>query len=519
MSAIALLIPGQMTAGSATGEAKPAGGVPGAQAQGMGALFQLLLNGSATAGQAVPQGMTALPVTTEGSPPVPRTIPAGLLPEAMPQGAATPEIPGLPGQPADAITLPANLLAFAAPQVQESAQTAIAATPQPAAPVPTSPAVDAAPVLATPQPAVPRQAVAPATPTANAAVDAPEAPAEVTVLATKPAKGTSLAPAASDDSATSNGPAPEAGAQPSPDAPAQLIALPMPVALQPVDTPAQPVLAAGVQPVAARQAQPQAAAPAGDEDAADATPEGGGSKPVNSTFADALGKTAQPQRLEMPGAVSAPTTVSTGNTGSEATSAPATRTADSQAETKASASSQPAADRPVDVAAANATHALSHPTMEKVQAAQQHTANDNSNAVRETPAGQVSVQLAHAVRTGESRIDVALTPAELGRVEIRLEISRDGSASAHIVAERADTLDLLKRDASTLERVLQDSGLRADSSSLSFNLRGEGQRNQNQQNGPFASAPYAQPVVADEDQPVIQRRYAWQSDSGLDISV
>jgi chemotaxis protein MotD len=45
------------------------------------------------------------------------------------------------------------------------------------------------------------------------------------------------------------------------------------------------------------------------------------------------------------------------------------------------------------------------------------------------------------------------------------------------VVERAETLDLLRRDAATLERALQGAGLRADDSGLQFSLRDQsGQR-------------------------------------------
>ena len=40
--------------------------------------------------------------------------------------------------------------------------------------------------------------------------------------------------------------------------------------------------------------------------------------------------------------------------------------------------------------------------------------------------------------------------------------------------ERSETLDLLQRDARSLERALNDAGLKADSGSLEFNLRGDG---------------------------------------------
>ena len=56
-----------------------------------------------------------------------------------------------------------------------------------------------------------------------------------------------------------------------------------------------------------------------------------------------------------------------------------------------------------------------------------------------------------------------------------MEVNHDGMVSAVITADRADTLDMLARDAKSLERALADAGLKTDSGNLQFNLRGEGQ--------------------------------------------
>src|SRR3546814_9399756 len=73
-----------------------------------------------------------------------------------------------------------------------------------------------------------------------------------------------------------------------------------------------------------------------------------------------------------------------------------------------------------------------------------------------------------------------LHPAELGRIEVKLENASDGTLRAVISAERTETLDLLQRDARGLERALQEAGVKTDSGSLSFNLRGQGQNHEQQ---------------------------------------
>lgn len=84
---------------------------------------------------------------------------------------------------------------------------------------------------------------------------------------------------------------------------------------------------------------------------------------------------------------------------------------------------------------------------------------------------QISVQVQRAIGNGADRINIQLKPAELGRIEVKLEVAHDGKFNAVIAAERSDTLDLLKQDAKSLQQSLQQAGLNADSSSLSFTLQ------------------------------------------------
>jgi flagellar hook-length control protein FliK len=84
---------------------------------------------------------------------------------------------------------------------------------------------------------------------------------------------------------------------------------------------------------------------------------------------------------------------------------------------------------------------------------------------------QVAVQIRKAVSGGNDRISIRLHPAELGRLQVKLEVADDGHVRALITAERAETLDLMQRDLRGLERALQDAGLKTDSSSLSFTLQ------------------------------------------------
>ncbi|MEI8394389.1 MAG: flagellar hook-length control protein FliK [Rhodospirillaceae bacterium] len=93
---------------------------------------------------------------------------------------------------------------------------------------------------------------------------------------------------------------------------------------------------------------------------------------------------------------------------------------------------------------------------------------------------QVSVQLQRGVKDGSGSISMQLRPEELGRIDVRLDIGKDGAVNAMITADRPLTLDLLQRDSKALERALQDAGLQTSAGSLNFGLRGEGGQNFNQ---------------------------------------
>jgi hypothetical protein len=87
------------------------------------------------------------------------------------------------------------------------------------------------------------------------------------------------------------------------------------------------------------------------------------------------------------------------------------------------------------------------------------------------PIAGLAVEIATRAAEGKRRFEVRLDPPELGRIDVRLDIGRDGQVTSRLVVERAETLDLLRRDAQTLQQTLQSAGLRTDGSGLHFSLR------------------------------------------------
>ncbi|MCK5297243.1 MAG: flagellar hook-length control protein FliK [Alphaproteobacteria bacterium] len=91
---------------------------------------------------------------------------------------------------------------------------------------------------------------------------------------------------------------------------------------------------------------------------------------------------------------------------------------------------------------------------------------------------QIKVDIAKAALNGTKKISIQLTPHDLGRINVKLEISSEGHLRANITASRPETLELLQKDARGLERALTDAGLKTDSGSLEFNFRGENSNRQ-----------------------------------------
>lgn len=94
----------------------------------------------------------------------------------------------------------------------------------------------------------------------------------------------------------------------------------------------------------------------------------------------------------------------------------------------------------------------------------------------------VAIEIAGKALAGSNRFEIRLDPPELGRIEVRLDVARDGRVTSHLVVDRADTLNLLQRDAAALQRALQDAGLKAGDNGLHFSLRDHATGHHDEQN-------------------------------------
>ncbi len=104
----------------------------------------------------------------------------------------------------------------------------------------------------------------------------------------------------------------------------------------------------------------------------------------------------------------------------------------------------------------------------------------NRNGPRQVNIPAVAFEIVRQVRAGMQRFEVRLDPPEMGRIDVQMEMEGK-NVTARLVVERAETLDLLQRDARALERALQQAGLNADRANLQFSLKQDQQGNSFQQ--------------------------------------
>ncbi|MCW0235624.1 MAG: flagellar hook-length control protein FliK [Ferrovibrio sp.] len=117
------------------------------------------------------------------------------------------------------------------------------------------------------------------------------------------------------------------------------------------------------------------------------------------------------------------------------------------------------------------------PVVQAAQHAATHAATRHLNTY--IPADeQVALQIKKGAAEGVDKISIKLDPGNLGKVEVKLEVTHDGRLMAVISADKPETLHMLQQEAGKLEQSLRDAGLKTDQQSLSFSLRDQGQANE-----------------------------------------
>jgi flagellar hook-length control protein FliK len=138
------------------------------------------------------------------------------------------------------------------------------------------------------------------------------------------------------------------------------------------------------------------------------------------------------------------------------------------------------------------------------------------------PLSGLAVEIAASARSGKTRFDVRLDPADLGRIDVRIDVDRNGQVTSHLRVEKPETLSMLQQDAPQLRQALDDAGLKTGNGGLQFSLRDHSSSGQNNGNQSGANA---QRLVISEDETVpaavAGRSYGrmLNSNGGVDIRV
>jgi flagellar hook-length control protein FliK len=132
------------------------------------------------------------------------------------------------------------------------------------------------------------------------------------------------------------------------------------------------------------------------------------------------------------------------------------------------------------------------------------------------------MEIAVTARSGKSRFEIRLDPADLGRIDVRIDVDRNGHVTSHLMVEKAETLSMLRQDAPQLQRALNDAGFQTGGGGLQFSLRDQSSSGQN---GDSGSGRNAHRLIVSEDDSipaaVAGRTYGrmFASSSGVDIKV
>jgi flagellar hook-length control protein FliK len=152
-------------------------------------------------------------------------------------------------------------------------------------------------------------------------------------------------------------------------------------------------------------------------------------------------------------------------------------------------------------------------------AAAQLTATAATAAVV-VPLNGLALQIAVTAQSGRSRFEIRLDPAELGRIDVRIDVDRHGQVTSHLTVEKPDTLAMLRQDAPQLQRALDSAGFKTGDGGLQFSLRDQSSSGQN--TGDEAGRNAQRLIISEDDSipaSVARRTYGRMSGSGSGVDI
>ena len=138
------------------------------------------------------------------------------------------------------------------------------------------------------------------------------------------------------------------------------------------------------------------------------------------------------------------------------------------------------------------------------------------------PLSGLALEIAVSAKNGKSSFEIRLDPADLGRIDVRIDVDGNGQMTSHLTVEKPETLSMLQQDAPQLQRQLSDAGFKTGSDGLQFSLRDQSSSGQNSGSETGRNAQRLI-ISADESVPaaIAGRTYGRTlgSSSGVDIRV
>jgi flagellar hook-length control protein FliK len=139
------------------------------------------------------------------------------------------------------------------------------------------------------------------------------------------------------------------------------------------------------------------------------------------------------------------------------------------------------------------------------------------------PLSGLALEIAVSAKNGKSSFEIRLDPADLGRIDVRIDVDRNGQMTSHLTVEKPETLSMLQQDAPHLQRALDDAGFKTGDGGLQFSLRDQSSSGQNN-NGSDTGRNAQRLVISNEEgmpAAAAGRTYGRMlgSSSGVDIRV
>lgn len=135
---------------------------------------------------------------------------------------------------------------------------------------------------------------------------------------------------------------------------------------------------------------------------------------------------------------------------------------------------------------------------------------------------QIKVNITKSAVKGVDKIEIQLKPEDLGHIEVKMQIGKDGKLQAHIVASRPETAEILQKEIGNLQKAFNEAGFQTDEGSLSFSFRDDGQAGQNQERNNlrnFIGDVLEQETAMDAAVGDLFAGTAWDGKNGLNIRV